>query len=447
MEPIDTLLAARWIAPVAGDAVLEHHALAVRAGRIVALLPEALALERYAPREHVSRPRHLLTPGLVNAHAHAATTLFRGLGAGLPRERWLERHVRPLERRGVGAEFVRDCAALAIAEQLCAGITCFADLDAYPDAVASVALEFGMRATVGLPVSDEPDAWAPGIDEGLERGLRLHDEYRDHPLIATAFAAQSVSALSDATLARLKVLVDQLEAPFMVHLHETRAEVDACVRRHGATPLARLERLGLANSSLVGVHFVHASHAEIALAGRAGLHVVHCPTANLKLGSGVAALGALRASGVNVCLGTDGVPAAGDLDVLRELRLALLLAAGASGANGAATAIEPAAALRMATLDGARALGLEDAIGTLEPGKWADVACFDLGRLPAAPPGDPLLALVDAGGRDFVSDVWVAGRALVTGHALARADAGEVLARADAWRERVLAAPVSGSGE
>jgi 5-methylthioadenosine/S-adenosylhomocysteine deaminase len=424
MERIDTLVNARWIAPVEPDSVLENHALAIRAGRIVAVLPEAEARARYAADEVLERPGHLLTPGLVNAHTRAASSLYRGPGA------------RAHAGREATPESVRDAATLAIAEMLAGGITAFGDADAHPDVVATAAVEAGMRAAIALPIATSPSAWAAGADEYFDRALTLHDEYREHPLVATAFAVESVAALDDATLRRLKVLVDQLEAPLVVQLHESSAAVAQCRERHGLAPLARLERLGLANASLVGVHFVAATAEDVALAARSGLRVVHCPTANLRLGRGMAPVPALLEAGVTVCLGTDGADGGSAQDVLGELRLALLLA---SGTAGRPDVLSPAQGLRMATLAGAEALGLERVTGSLAPGKWADVTCFDLDRTPALPPADPLDALAYAAGRDFVSDVWVAGRRLVTDGLPSRPLGAELAARVGGRRGRGLA--------
>ena len=436
METVDTLVCARWIATVDPDAVLADHALAIRGGRIVAVLPRAEAQARYAPLERVDRPHHLCTPGLVNAHTHAAMTLLRGLADGLPLEAWLKQGIWPLERRWVGTEFVRDGTDLAIAEMLAAGITCFGDMYAFPEVAAERAVEAGMRCVAGLVIAESPTAWAGHVDEYFAKSLDLHDAFRDHPLVSTSFVAHGATGLEGATLERLRVLVDQLDSPLVMHLHETAGEIDACRRRHGATPVARLARLGLASPSLVAVHAVRFGAEDIELAARTGLHVVHCPTANLKLGSGVAPVPALLAAGVNVALGSDGAASANDLDLVREMRLASLLAAGTSGD---ASAVAPGLALRMATLAGAEALGIADRTGSLTPGKWADVTCFDLGRLPAVPVADPVAALVGSGGRDFVTDVWVAGRRALSGGRLARLDAADVVTRATGWRTRMLA--------
>jgi 5-methylthioadenosine/S-adenosylhomocysteine deaminase len=435
MESIDTLVCARWIAPVEPDVLLERHALAIRAGRVVALLPEAEARTRFAPREHVERPDHLITPGLVNASVHGAATLLRGLGDGQPRD-VRDARLRALQLAWATTEAVRDGTSLAIAELLAAGVTCFGDTGPFPDTVAATAVDAGLRVAVGLPIDERPSAWASDADEHFERGLRVHDDYRDHPLVSAAFTAADVGSLTDATLQRLKVLVDQLQAPLVVPLHESAAAVAACRREHGATPLARLERLGLLNGSLVGVHFAHVGQDEIVAAGRARIRAVHCPTADLALGAGVAPVPALLEAGVDVCLGSGPAVVTGDLDLVREMRLASLLATGTSGDT---TALPPSLALRLATLHGAAALGIDDQTGSLAIGKWADFACFDLAQLPTLAIDDPLVALVRAGGRDLVTDVWVAGREVYANGSPTRLDAADVAARAADWRRRRLA--------
>jgi 5-methylthioadenosine/S-adenosylhomocysteine deaminase len=432
LDTVDLLLVARYIATVEPDAVLERHALAIHHGRIVAVLPEAEARARFAAAEVVVRPRHLVTPGLVCTHVRGASRLFRGLDADRPRAVRAAR-LAALEQHWLSAEFVRDGACLAFAELLGAGVTCVGDGSPFPEAVAASAVEAGIRASVGLTVAERATPWAAGPDEYFDRGLRLHDEYRDHPLVTTAFAAEAVEDLSDATLGRLKVLVDQLEAPLVVALHQTPEAVAACRGRHGLTPLARLDRLGLANGSLVAVHLVHVGRDDVALAGRTRLRVVHCPAADLALGSGIAPVGALRDAGAEVSLGADATV---DLDLLREARLAGLLAAGVGGDAARLAARD---LLRMATLSGAAALGLDADTGSLAPGRWADLACFDLSRLPATGVDDPVVALVHAGGCDFTTDVWVGGRLAWRDGLPTRLDPTDLATRAAAWRDRRLA--------
>jgi 5-methylthioadenosine/S-adenosylhomocysteine deaminase len=435
MERIDTLVCARWIAPVEPDLLLSRHAVAIRGGRIVAVLPEAEARSRYEARETIDRPHHLLTPGLVNAHVPASRALLRGIGDGLARDAW-DARLNALESTWGGPEYVRDGTTLAVAELLAAGVTCFGDSSGHPDVVAAAAIDAGIRIAVGVPIAEEASAWAADADEHFDKGLRVHDEYRDHPLVTATFTARSIAALRDGTLQRLKVLVDQLEAPFTVPVHESAAAVAACRRDHGATPIARLARLGLLNSSLAALHATHLGPEDVAWLGRARTRVVHSPTADLKLGGGIAPVVALLEAGCDVALGSGPAVATNDVDLGREARLALLLTAGT---HGGPAALPAAAALRMATLAGATALGIDDRTGSLRAGKWADLACFDVAKLPAVAHEDPLTALVQSGGRDFVTDTWVAGRPACANGAPVRLDLADLASRAAGWRRRMLA--------
>jgi 5-methylthioadenosine/S-adenosylhomocysteine deaminase len=437
MQAIDLLVAARWVIPVepAGH-VLEHHSIAIQGGRIEAVLPSDEAAARYDARSRIERPRHVVLPGFVNAHTHGAATLMRGLGGGLPLDRWLREVIWPIEQRWMGPEFVRDGTELAIAGMLTSGTTCFADMQLFPESAAAAAATLHMRACVGLPVVDAASSWAGTTDEYITKGLALHDEYRDDPLITTAFAPHAPYTVSDSTLTRIRRAADEIELPVFMHLHETASEIEQAVTRSGERPLARLDRLGLANPLLAAVHMTHADEGDVALLADRGVSVVHCPQSNLKFGSGVSPVVAMLARGINVALGTDGAASNNDLDMLDEMRTAALIAAGSSG-NPAA--LGPHEVLRMATLNSAGVLGLADVTGSIVAGKWADLACIDLGGVHTQPVYDPATQIVYSASRQDVTDVWVAGRAAVTAGALGRIDTAELLARADRWRERIAA--------
>ena len=436
MQHCDTLIAARWCAPVEpADAVLEDHAIAVVDGRVTEILPAAEARTRYQPSQSFERPHHIAIPGFVNAHTHAAMTLFRGFADDLPLERWLADGIWPAERRWVSAEFVRDGTALAIAEMLSGGTTCFSDQYFFPDIVAKTAIDMQMRANVGTPVVDFPTAWANDADEYLGKATDLvHDAFVDHPLITTCFAPHSTASLSDKSFTALRVLADQLDLRVQIHLHETAAEVQQAVQTTGRRPFARLESLGLVNASLLAVHAVHVTAEEIRAMSEAGVAVAHCPRSNLKLASGIAPLTALREASLTVGIGTDGAASNNRLDMLDELRTAALLAKAGSGD---AAAMPAHAALAAATLDSARALGLGDNIGSLLPGKWADVACFDLNALNSQPLSDPVSQLVYTAQASQASDVWVAGRHLLEGGRLTHIPVADIVARCGEWRAKL----------
>ncbi|GIX22707.1 MAG: N-ethylammeline chlorohydrolase [Gammaproteobacteria bacterium] len=434
-EAIDLLVEARWVIPVVPRAaVLEDHAVAVRGGRILEILPAAEARRRYRAERVVQRPDHALIPGLVNAHTHAAMTLFRGLADDRPLMVWLQEHIWPAEQKWVDERFVLDGTRLAAAEMIKGGTTCFADMYFFPDAVAEVARSTGLRAAVGLIVLDFPTVWAQDPDEYLSKGAALHDKLRAERRLYTFFAPHAPYTVSDAPLEKLGTLAEELDIPIMIHLHETAGEVDEAVAREGRRPFARLDALGLVSPRLMAVHMTQLEPAEIARLAETGAHVVHCPESNLKLASGFCPVQALLEAGVNVALGTDGAASNNDLDLIGEMRTAALLAKAVSGD---AAAVPAAQALEMATLGGARALGLDGEIGSLEPGKWADLVAVDLGVLESQPVYDPLSHLVYCTQRNQVSDVWVAGRPLLQNRALVDLDEGELIACAEGWRARI----------
>lgn len=436
-QPCDLLIEAGWVVPVEPHgAVLADHAVAVADGRILALLPAAEARARFAARETVRRPDAVLIPGFVNAHTHNPMTLLRGIADDMPLMQWLQQHIWPVEAAVIGPEFVADGVALAIAEMLRGGTTCCNENYFFPDVQAEVYRRHGFRARVGLPVIDFPTAWAKTADEYFERAAEVHDRWRDDPLIGTAFAPHAPYTVSDANFERIRMLADQLDVPVHCHVHETADEVRESQDKHGQRPLARLDRLGVVNDRLVAVHMTQLTDAEIALCAERGVTVVHCPESNLKLASGFCPAAALQRAGVALAIGTDGCASNNDLDMVGETRTAALLAKAVAGD---ASALDAASALRAATLGGARAVGWEDRIGSIEPGKQADLVCIDLSALETQPVHHVLSQLVYAAGRQHVSDVWIAGRAKLRAGALVDMDADALLARARQWRERIAA--------
>lgn len=434
-QTVDLIVTGRWVVPVEPEgAVLEHHAVVMDAGRIAAVLPAAAALRNYSAREVVTRDRHALIPGLVNAHTHAAMSLMRGYADDLPLMQWLEDHIWPAERKWVSPEFVRDGTLLAAAEMLAGGTTCFGDMFFFPGDVARAAVAAGIRAVVGMIVIEFPSAYASDCDDYLRKGIDFHDHYRDHPLVRTALAPHAPYTVTDEALGRIVTYAAELNVPVHMHVHETEAEVRESVARVGARPLARLERLGLLSPQLMAVHMTQLEQHEIAMLAAHGVHVLHCPESNMKLASGFCPVARLAAAGVNVALGTDGAASNNDLDMFGEMRSAALLAKAVAGD---ASAVPAATALRMATLNGARALGLEDMLGSLLPGKAADLVAVDLGGIATQPIYNPISHLVYATGRHQVTDVWVAGRHLLRGGALLTVDETDLAQRAGQWHDRL----------
>lgn len=435
MRTIDTLINARWIVPVepAGPA-LEHHSLAVDQGDILELLPAGDATRRYRARETVDLPQHAVIPGLINAHTHSPMSLFRGLADDLPLMDWLNHHIWPAEAKWVGPEFVRDGSNLAMAEMLKSGTTCFSDMYFFADDTAHAALAAGMRAVIGLILVDFPSGYAASPDEYLHKGIQLHDALKHNRLVKTAFAPHAPYTVSDGPLERLRLYADELDIPIHMHVHETAHEVDGAVAQTGARPIARLDRLGLFGPRLIAVHMTQLLPAEIETAARLNVSVVHCPESNLKLASGFCPVAPLLKAGVNVALGTDGAASNNDLDMLGELRTAALLAKGASGE---ATALPAHQALAMATINGARALGIDEITGSLKAGKSADLAAIDLSGIASQPVYDPVSQIVYTATRDQVTDVWVAGKRLLANRKLITLDEAAIVAKAQEWRDKI----------
>ncbi|AOE66924.1 N-ethylammeline chlorohydrolase [Pseudomonas fluorescens] len=432
--PLDLLLLPTWLVPVEpAGVVLKEHALGIRDGRIAFIGPRATALKLSA-REVRELPGMLLSPGLVNAHGHAAMSLFRGLADDLPLMTWLEKHIWPAEAKWVDEAFVRDGTDLAIAEQLKGGITCFSDMYFYPKVASECVHNSGMRAQIAVPILDFPIPGASTADEALRQGIELFGDLKHHPRIRITFGPHAPYTVSDANLEKIRVIAEELDAAIHMHVHETAHEVQQAVEQTGERPLARLGRLGLLGPRFQAVHMTQISEDDLALLVESNTSVIHCPESNLKLASGFCPVERLWQAGVNVAIGTDGAASNNDLDLLGETRTAAMLAKAVAGS---ATALDAHRALRMATLNGARALGLESEIGSLEVGKAADIVAFDLSGLAQQPIYDPVSQLIYATGRDCVKHLWVAGKQLLDDRQLTRMDEQQLTATAIAWGRRI----------
>lgn len=431
---VDTRIDARWFVPIDADGALDDHALLIDAERIVALVPAAEADARFVAREHVALPQHAVLPGLVNAHTHAAMTLMRGIADDLALDVWLRDHIWPRESKALSAGFVYDGTLLAAAEMLAGGTTCCLDMYFHADAAARAYLAAGMRAVLAAPVLDFAIAGAATADAHLQRGLAVRDEFRSSQQLTFALAPHAPYTVGDDTWRKVVTLAHELDLPITTHLQETRSERDDALAASGMTPLARLDSLGVTGPGFIAVHAVHLGDGDLTILARQRCHVVHCPTSNLKLAAGIAPVAGYMARGINVALGTDGAASNNRLDMFAEMRLAALLA---KGTTGDATALPAQAVLRMATQNGADALGLGDRIGSLAAGKFADVIAVDLSSLATQPCYDPISQLVYAAGREHVTDVWMAGERVVAAAKPARIDAAALSRRVLRWRDQL----------
>ncbi len=435
MKTVDTLIHARWVLPVCdGDPLLENHSIVIDDGRITDILPTEQASQQFNAPITKQYTQHLIMPGLINAHTHSPMNLFRGFADDLSLDDWLNQHIWPAEARWVSEEFVRDGSRLAIAEMLRSGTTCFNDMYFFPEVTARIARDIGIRACIGLICIDFPSAWASNAMEYIDKGLELRDHFRSDSLIHTPFAPHAPFTVSDEPLSRIRMLADEMDLPIHIHVHETASEIEQSLKQYGQRPLARLNELGLVSPNLMAVHFTQATDDEIQLLAESGSHVVHCPESNLKLASGFCPVKKLMDAGVNVALGTDSVASNNDLSMLGEMHTASLLAKGVSGD---ATALSAMQTVRMATINGAKALGLEQLTGSLEPGKYADMIAIDFSSLEMNPVYDPVANLVYSSDRDQVTDVWVAGKHLLKERQLTTLDEQELINTSQQWNARI----------
>jgi 5-methylthioadenosine/S-adenosylhomocysteine deaminase len=429
------IVSARWVIPVEPkNTILEDHSVVVENGVIIAVLPTHDARLQYATAKETRLDHHALIPGLVNLHTHAAMTLMRGLADDTPLMVWLQDHIWPVESKHLSESYVHDGTELACAEMLRSGTTCFADMYFYQDVGAEVVKRTGMRAALGGAVIEFPTPYAADADAYIARGLASREMFAGDPMLKLMLTPHAPYTVSDDTFRKLVAIANEMDdITLMCHIHETAGETVEGVEKHGMRPIARLESLGVLGPNLIAVHCVHLNNEEIALFHERGVHVAHCPMSNLKLASGIAPIKAMVEAGVNVGIGTDGCASNNRLDMFGETRLATLLQKGVSGDAAALPALQ---ALEMATLNGAKALQWDHTIGSLVPGKAADLVAVNFNTIETQPCYDPASHLWHAAGREHVSHVWVAGELLLDNRALTRMDEGALKAKAALWGER-----------
>lgn len=434
-QPVDTLIHARWIIPVVPEKRLyQHCSLAIKDGVIAAILPSTEARNRFSAREEHQLDNQILIPGLINTHNHAAMSLLRGFADDHSLMTWLEEHIWPAEQQWVSPEFVTDGTRLAMAEMLRSGTTTFSDQYFFPEATAVAAREAGLRAQIAFPIIDFPNAWSRNGDDAIEKGLALRDDYRSHSRISLAFAPHAPYTVGDETLRKIAIYADELQMPVQMHLHETADEVAKAIKETSLRPTQRLHNLGLLSPQMLCVHMTALDDSDIALIQKTGAHIAHCPRSNLKLASGFSPVAKLLDAGINVALGTDGAASNNGLDMLLETNTAALLAKAVSGNADALPAHQ---ALAMATIHGARALGIDDVTGSIEVGKAADLCAIDLSELEQQPMHDPLSQLIYTTNGHHVRNVWVAGKLLLQERRLTTLNEEELRQRAEVWRDRI----------
>lgn len=434
---VDLAVSASWIVPVVPrDRVLADCSLIVNDGKIEAICPQADLDKRYHPRKHLRLDNSVLLPGLINTHGHSPMTLLRGYADDLPLKQWLGDHIWPAEQQWVSPEFVADGSELAIAEMLLSGTTCFGDMYFFPELTAAVAARAGIRAHINFPVFEFANAWAGSADECIHKGLALHDEFRNNPLIHTGFGPHAPYTVADKTFKKIATYMAELQMSVHIHLHETADEIAESIKEHGVRPIQRLANLDLLGPATQCVHFTQATAEDIELLQTWRATVIHCPESNMKLASGFCPVDQLVQQDVNVALGTDGAASNNGLNLFTEMKFAALL--GKVVANRA-DALDAHSVLSLATINGAKALGLEDRIGSLEPGKQADFIALNLDHPQYFPMYDLISHLVYADAGHKLTHSWVAGQALVEDGQLTTLDLNEIKQKARLWQQKIAA--------
>ena len=432
---IDLLIHCRWIIPIVPEnQILENCSLAVDGEKIIGIYPQAEAKKRFEAVKTETLDNHVLMPGLVNAHGHSAMSLLRGYADDLALRPWLEKHIWPAEARHVSEEFVGDGTRLAMAEMIASGTTCFADMYFFDEAIAEAVRDAGMRCQIGFTVLDFPTAYGKGVDDYIHKGLRLNDKYSGHSLINVACAPHAPYSVSDSAMQIISTYANELDLPIHIHCHETAGEVSESIDQYGCRPMQRLRDLGLLLPQTQLVHMTQINHEDIQMVQDHNCHVVHCPESNLKLASGFCPVGQLMDAGINVALGTDGAASNNDLDLFGELKTAALLAKAVSGDP---CALNAHAALRMATINGAKALGWDHEIGSLESGKSADIIAVKMDSIPQQPLYNPESQLVYTNVGHMVSHSWVAGKPLMAESELLTLNRQSLIQTACDWRNKI----------
>ena len=436
-QDVDSIIQARWLIPMTDkELILENHSLIIQQNMIREILPNEEAEKYFQSSNTYLLDQHIVIPGLINSHGHAAMNLFRGFADDIPLKSWLEDKIWPAEGRWVSEEFVSDGAELAIAEMLLSGTTTFTDMYFFPDHVAKVAIKNNIRAHLASPVLDFPTVWAQNSEEYIHKAMELHDNYKNNEHIYVGFGPHAPYTVSDEPLRKIATLANELDITIQMHVHETAHEVEESVSNSDKRPLARLQELGLLTPNLQCVHMTQLIEDEIHMLADSGASVVHCPASNLKLASGFCPTANLLDADINVAIGTDGGASNNELNMLNEMRLAALIGKANSGDASSLSAWD---VLAMATVNGAKQIGLNDSIGTLESGKLADITAVNLNQINTSPVYNPVASLVYSAQASQVSHVWVGGQLNVEDGELLNLNEEILKNKAQNWAEKIQA--------
>lgn len=435
MEKIDQLIHAKWIITCEEPCkVLENHAIAIHQGKIASIVPSQEAASRYKAATESHYSTHAITPGLINSHTHLAMNLFRGLADDLELMDWLNNHIWPAEGKWVSEEMVHDASLMAMAEMIRGGTTCFNDMYFFLGATAKAAEKAGLRAHIGMTIIDVPTAWAKTTEEYFARAIEFYETYKNSKCITPTLAPHSTYTVSIENLEKVKKLADDYKLKINIHLQESPSEIELSLSRHQKRPLQRLHDIGMVSPNLIAIHMTQLNNQDFEILQTTRASIVHCPESNMKLASGACPVQKLLDKGINVSLGTDGAASNNDLDMISEMRSAALLGKHSSE-NPKAVAAETA--LKMATIHGAKTLGIDHFTGSLSTGKAADFIAINLEEIETQPLYHPISQIVYAASRQQVTDVWVGGVPLLKNRKLQTLDEKELLSKAETWRKKI----------
>lgn len=435
MQNIQHIVHGKWVLTgEPGQAPLHNHSVCFENGIIKDILPTAKARELYQAAREEHYQEHVVMPGLINAHTHIGMNYFRGLGSDRSLMDWLHNHMFPAEKKWLSHEFVRDASLFAMAEMIRSGTTCFNDMFYFLQATAEATIEAGMRSCIGITVIEFPTGWAADTDEYFSKGLEFYEQYKDNPFITTTLAPHAPYTVSDKSFMRIKDLAESLNMKINVHLHETQDEINGSMQEFGKRPIRRLHDLGFLSPDVLSVHSVNLNAEDFEILAQVKPSIIHCPESNMKLASGACPVEKLRELGLNVALGTDSVASNNDLDMLSEMRSAALLAK-LSTLNP--ESLKATDVIGLATLNGARAIGMEQQIGSLKAGKAADFIAIEMQDIEMLPVYEPESQIVYSSNRHQVSDVWVNGKQLMKSRKLLTLDEQALREKAMYWGEKI----------
>ncbi len=435
MQSIEQIVHAKWVITADHDnPVLENHSLLIEHGVIRDILPTLYVKDHFFSTQIDEYSQHIIMPGLINAHTHIGMNYFRGLGSDLALMDWLTQYIFPAEKKWLSHEFVRDASLFAIAEMIRSGTTCFNDMFYFLQGTAEAVELSGIRAFIGMTIIEFPTAWAQTTDEYFSKGLEFYEQYKHHDRITATFAPHAPYTVSDQSFMRIKELAELHQLKINLHLHETTDEIEQSMKQYQKRPIKRLQELGFLSNNLLAIHAAQLNEEDMDILLASNTNIVHCPESNMKLASGICPIDKLRSLGLNVALGTDSVASNNDLDMISEMRSATLLS---KISTMSPTSLNTQDTIELATINGAKALGVDHLLGSLQKGKSADFIAIDLDTIEALPVYEPSIQLIYSSSRHQVSDVWVAGKQLMKDRELLTLNELELKDKARFWGNKI----------